>query len=115
MLDHTSPQHRWGPGTPHPAIVLRMLIPVDDPAPVVPAVEADAEGEDDSWWIPPVYRCQVLLLDEYSSACVDPDPNYVELVREDPMVGSQWDDLPLDESDDEMWAELGVHAHQHID
>jgi hypothetical protein len=41
--------------TPHPAPVLQELIPIEDPAPT-PAIEVDAEGEDDAWYIPPIMR-----------------------------------------------------------
>jgi hypothetical protein len=72
-------------------------------------VDVNAEGEDDTWYIPPVYCCQVYPLDEFSAAQVDPVPGYVEDSREDPLAGPHHDDLVADGSEDEMWANLGVH------
>ena len=40
--------------TPRPPTILRELIPIEAPAPVL-AVEVD-EGEDDAWYIPPIMR-----------------------------------------------------------
>ena len=40
--------------TPHPAPVLRELIPIEDPAPLYPGVEL--EGEDNVWYIPLTMR-----------------------------------------------------------
>ena len=79
-------------------------------APVVPVVEVDAKGEDNAWYILPVYCCCAYPLDEYSSVHVDPVPDYVENMREDPITDPQRDDLPANGSDDKMWAELGVLA-----
>jgi hypothetical protein len=56
-----------------------------------------------------VYCRQVYPLDEYSTAHVDPVPDYVEDVQEDPMAGPHRDDLPVDGSNDEMWVNLGVN------
>ena len=39
---------------------------------------------------------------------MDPVPDYVEEVREDPMAGPHHDDLLGDGSEDEMWVNLGV-------
>jgi hypothetical protein len=53
---------------------------IEDLAPVAPVIEVvdvNSEGEDDHWWIPPVYCHQDHSLDKYSTACVDPVPNYV--------------------------------------
>jgi hypothetical protein len=75
--------------TPFPGVVLNTLIPIEDPAPVVPSIDVDTKGEDDAWYIPPVFRHQVYHLDEYSMAHVDPVPDYVEDVREDPMASPQ--------------------------
>jgi hypothetical protein len=49
--------------TPHPALVLRELIPIEDPTPL-PGVEL--EGEDDAWYIPPTMRRRIHTLDEFS-------------------------------------------------
>jgi hypothetical protein len=95
--------------TPHPAPVLRELIPIEDPAPV-PAVEVvDIEGEDDAWYIPPVMHCRIHALDEYTTAAVEPVPEYVEDHREDLLAGPYRDDLPMDDSEDELWVNLGVN------
>jgi hypothetical protein len=59
------------------------------PAPVVVAVEVvdvDAEGEDDAWYIPPVFHCHIHPLDEYSTAHVDLLPGYMADAREDPLA-----------------------------
>jgi hypothetical protein len=37
--------------TPYPAPVVWSLIPIENPAPVTPAVKVTAEGEDDAWYI----------------------------------------------------------------
>jgi hypothetical protein len=94
--------------TPHPAPVLRELIPIENPAPT-PAIEVDAEGEDDAWYIPPVMRHRIHALDEYTTAAVEPVPEYVEDRREDLSAGPHRDDLPMDGSGDELWANLGVN------
>jgi hypothetical protein len=91
---------------------VRSLIPIEDPAPLAPVVEVvdfDTKGEDDAWYIPPVYCCRVYPLDKFSATHIDPLSNYVEDVREDPVAGPHQDDLPYDESEDEMWANLGVN------
>jgi hypothetical protein len=95
--------------TPHPAPVLQELIPIEDPAPVVLAVEVE-EGEDDAWYIPPVMCCQIHTLDKYSSAVVDLVPDYVEELWDDVMAGPHQEDLPADGSEDELWANLGVNC-----
>jgi hypothetical protein len=64
--------------TPHPAPVLRELIPIKDPAPLYPGVEV--EGEDDAWYIPPTMRRRIHAIDEFSVHRVDPLPEYVEEV-----------------------------------
>jgi hypothetical protein len=93
--------------TPRPPTVLRELIPIDAPA-SGPAVEVD-EGEDDAWYIPPIHRRRIHPLSEFTTAPVDPVPTYVEDRREDPLAGPQRDDLAVDGSEDEMWANLGVN------
>ena len=93
--------------TPRPPTVLQELIPIEDPAPV-PAVEVD-EGEDDAWYIPPIMRCQIHALSEFTTASVDPVPEYVEDRRDDPEAGPSREDLAVDGSEDEMWANLGVN------
>jgi predicted nucleic acid-binding Zn-ribbon protein len=93
--------------TPHPAPVLRELIPIEEPAPA-PATEVDAKGEDDAWYIPPIMRRRIHALDEYTTSMVEPVPEYVESRAEDPMAGASREDLPADGSGDEMWANLGV-------
>jgi hypothetical protein len=99
--------------TPHPAPVLRELIPIKDPAPV-PAVEVvDVEGEDDVWYIPPIMRHRIHALDEYTTAVVEPVLEYVEDRREDLLAGPHRDDLPMDGSEDELWANLGVNLRDH--
>jgi hypothetical protein len=104
-----APQHP----TPFPGVIVHSLIPIEDPVPValvVEAVDANAKGEDDVWYIPPVYHQRAYPLDEYSSSCMDPVPDYMEDVREDPLAGPRRDDLLADGFDDKMWAELGVLA-----
>jgi hypothetical protein len=100
--------------TPFPSVAFQSLILIEDLAPwfatPVPSVEDNAEGEDNAWYIPLIYHHQAHPLYEYSSAHVDPVPNYVEDVREDPTAGPHRDDLPADGSDDEMWVVLGVLA-----
>jgi hypothetical protein len=93
--------------TPRPPTVLRELIPIKAPAPV-PAVEVD-EGEDDAWYIPPIHRRRIHPLSEFTTAPVDPVPTYVEDRREDPLAGPSREDLAVDGSEDEMWANLGVN------
>jgi hypothetical protein len=95
--------------TPRPPTVLWELIPIDEPAPVVPAVEVE-EGEDDTWYIPPVMRCRIHTLDKYTTAAVELVPEYVEDQRDDLVAGPLQDDLPADGSEDELWANLGVHC-----
>jgi hypothetical protein len=94
--------------TPHPAPVLRELIPIEEPAPLYPGVEV--EGEDDAWYIPPIMRRWIHAIDEFSVHRVDPLPEYVEDVREDPLAGVHRDDLAVDGSEDELWANLGVQC-----
>ena len=93
--------------TPHPPTILWELIPIEAPAPT-PAVEVE-EGEDDAWYIPPVHRHQIHPLDEFTTAAVEPVPEYVEDRRDDPVTGPSWDDLAVDGSEDEMWANLRVN------
>jgi hypothetical protein len=93
--------------TPRPPTVLRELIPIEAPAPE-PAVEVD-EGEDDAWYIPPIHRRRIHPLSEFTTAPVDPVPTYVADRREDPLAGPQREDLAVDGSEDEMWANLGVN------
>ena len=71
--------------TPHPPTILWELIPIEAPTPV-PAVEVD-EGEDDTWYIPPIMRRRIHPLNEFTTAPVDPVPEYVEDCREDPCQG----------------------------
>jgi hypothetical protein len=92
--------------TPHPAPVLRELIPIEEPAPLYPGVEV--EGEDDMWYIPPTMRHWIHAIDEFSVHQVDPLPEYVEEVRNDLLAGPPREDLAADGSEDEMWAALGV-------
>ena len=61
-------------GTLFPGVVFQSLIPIEDPAPVVPSVEVNP------WFIPPVYHRCIYPLDEYSAAHVDPVLDYVESV-----------------------------------
>jgi hypothetical protein len=93
--------------TPRPPTVLWELIPIKEPAPV-PAVEVD-EGEDDAWYIPPIHRRRIHPLSEFTTAPVDPVPEYVEDRREDPLAGPSREDLAVDGLEDEMWANLGVN------
>jgi hypothetical protein len=92
--------------TPHLAPVLRELIPIEEPAPLYPGVEL--EGEDDTWYIPPTMRRQIHAIDKFSVHRVDPLPEYVEDVREDPLASVHRDNLAADGSEDELWANLGV-------
>jgi hypothetical protein len=94
--------------TPRPPTILRELIPIEEPAPVVPAVDVE-EGEDDVWYIPPIMCCRIHALDEFTTAVVEPVPEYVEDSRDDPVAGPLRDDLPADGSEDELWANLGVN------
>jgi hypothetical protein len=93
--------------TPRPPTILRELIPIEAPAPV-PAVEID-EGEDDVWYIPPIHCRRIHSLSEFTTAPVDPVLTYVEDRREDPLAGPSREDLAVDGSEDEMWANLGVN------
>ena len=95
--------------TPHLPTVLRELIPIEDPAPVAPAVEVD-EGEDDVWYIPPIARRQIHALNEFTTAAVEPVLVYVEDQRDDPVAGPSWDNLAADGLEDELWANLGVQS-----
>ena len=70
--------------TPHPP-VLWELIPIDNPAPLVPGV--DVKGEDNAWYIPPIHCCWIHALDKYSTSQVEPVPEYVEEMAEDPVAG----------------------------
>jgi hypothetical protein len=92
--------------TPHLAPVLRELIPIEDPAPLYPGV--DLEGEDDAWYTPPVMHRWIHATNEFSVHRVDPLPEYVEEVRNNPLAGPPREDLAADGSEDEMWAALGV-------
>ena len=40
---------------------------------------------------------------------MDPVPEYVEDRRDDPEAGPSREDLAVDRSEDEMWANLGVN------
>jgi hypothetical protein len=55
-------------------------------------------------------RCQIHAINEFSVHWVDPLLEYVEDVREDPLAGVHRDDLAADGSEDELWANLGVHC-----
>jgi hypothetical protein len=94
--------------TPHPAPVLRELIPIEDPHPTLPGAEVLFEGEDDAWYIPPMMCRRIHALNEFSSHRVDPVLEYVEEVRNDPLAGPPREDLAADGLEDEMWAALGV-------
>ena len=93
--------------TPHPPTILQELIPIEAPAPT-PAVEVD-EGEDDVWYIPSIHHRWIHPLSEFTPAPVDPVPEYVEEVQEDPLAGPSREDLAVDGSEDEMWANLEVN------
>ena len=93
--------------TPRPPTILRELIPIEAPAPT-PAVEVD-EGEDNAWYIPPIMRRWIHALNEFTTAAVDPVPEYVEDRRDDPEAGPSREDLAVDGLEDEMWANLGVN------
>ena len=93
--------------TPRPPTILRELIPIDPPAPT-PAVEVD-EGEDDAWYIPPIMRRWIYALSEFTTAAVDPVLEYVEDHWDDPEAGPSREDLAVNGSEDEMWANLGVN------
>jgi hypothetical protein len=94
--------------TPRLPTVLRELIPVKEPAPVVPAVEVE-EGEDDVWYIPLIMHRWIHALDEFTTVAVEPVLEYVEDSRDDPLAGPSWDDLPADGLEDELWVNLGVN------
>ena len=93
--------------TPRPPTVLQELIPIEEPAPV-PAVEVE-EGEDDAWYIPPIARCRMHPLDEFTTVAVEPVLEYVEDCRDDLVAGPSRDDLAVDGLEDELWANLGVN------
>ena len=93
--------------TPRPPTILRELIPIEAPAPT-PAVEID-EGEDDAWYIPPIMRHRIHALGKFTTAPVDPVPEYVEDRWEDPLAGPSREDLAVDGLEDEMWVNLGVN------
>ena len=93
--------------TPRLPTILWELIPIEAPAPT-PAVEVE-EGEDDVWYIPPVLCRQIHPLDEFTTSAVEPVPEYVEDRRDDPVAGPSRDDLAVDGSEDEMWANLRVN------
>ena len=94
--------------TPRPPTILRELIPIEAPAPI-PAVEVD-EGEDNAWYIPPIMRHRIHALNKFTTAAVDPVPEYIEDRRDDPEAGPSREDLAVDGSEDEMWANLGVNC-----
>ena len=96
------------PDTPSPPTILWRLIPIEAPAPT-PAVEVD-EGEDDAWYIPPIMCRQIHALNEFTTASVDPIPEYVENHQDDLVAGPSRGDLAVDGSEDEMWANLGVNC-----
>ena len=93
--------------TPHPLTILWELIPIKAPAPT-PAVEVE-EGEDDMWYIPPIHRHRIHPLNKFTTAAVEPVPEYVEDHQDDLVTGPSRDDLAVDGSEDEMWANLGVN------
>ena len=93
--------------TPRPPTILRELIPIEAPVPI-PAVEVD-EGKDDAWYIPPIMRCRIHALSEFTTAAVGPVLEYVEDRWDDPGAGPSREDLAVDGSEDEMWANLRVH------
>ena len=84
------------------------MIPIEEPAPT-PVMEVD-EGEDDVWYIPPIACCQIHALDKFTAAAVEPVPEYVEDRWDDPVAGPSRDNLAVDGSEDEMWANLGVNC-----
>ena len=84
--------------TPHPPAILWELIPIEEPAPV-PAVEVE-EGEDNAWYIPLIMRHRMHPLDKFTTAAVEPVPEYIK---------DHWDDLAVDGLEDKMWANLGVN------
>ena len=59
--------------------------------------------------IPPVMRRRIHALSEFTTAAVDPVPEYVEDRRDDLEAGPSREDLAVDGSEDEMWANLGVN------
>ena len=92
--------------TPRPPTILWELIPIEAPAPI-PAVEV--EGEDDVWYIPPILCRRIYPLNEFTTAAVEPVPEYVVDRRDDLVPGPSRDDLAVDGSEDELWANLGVN------
>ena len=94
--------------TPHLPTVLWELIPIKDPAPA-PAAEVE-EGEDDVWYIPPVMCRRMHPLDEFTTVAMEPVPEYVEDRRDDLIAGTSQDDLAVDGSEDELWANLRVNC-----
>jgi hypothetical protein len=104
----------FGLSTPHPAPVLRELDSDRRSGSSVPGVEVEVEGEDDTWYIPPTMRRRIHAIDEFSVHRVDPLPEYVEEVRNDPLAGPPREDLAADGSEDEMWVALGV-VHRSTD
>ena len=94
--------------TPRPLTVLRELIPIKEPAPI-PAVEV-VEGEDDAWYIPPVMCRRMHPLNEFTTVAMEPVPEYVEDCQDDLIAGPSQDDLAVDGSEDELWANLRVNC-----
>ena len=88
-------------------LTLWELIPIEEPAPIL-AVEV-AEGEDDAWYIPPITHRRIHALDEFTTAAVEPVPEYIEDRRDDPVAGPSRDDLSADGSEDVLCVNLGVH------
>jgi hypothetical protein len=51
--------------TPHP-VILQELIPIEELAPITPAIKVE-EGEDDTWYIPPTMCRWMHPLDGFST------------------------------------------------
>ena len=58
----------------------------------------------------PQAQHRIHALDEYTTAAVEPVPEYVEDQRDDPVAGPSRDDLAADGLEDELWANLGVQS-----
>ena len=93
--------------TPRPPTILQELIPIEAPAPT-PAVEVE-EGEDNAWYIPPIHHHRIYPLDKFTTAAVEPVPEYVEDHQDDPVAGPSRDNLAVDGLEGKMWANLRVN------
>ena len=57
-----------------------------------------------------IMRRRMHPLDEFTTAAVEPVPEYIEDQRDDPVAGPSRDNLAVDGLEDELWANLGVNC-----